>query len=91
LEQIRANQPLPQGPVVEDSALGDFDEPPNFEILEDNDPLEESEDDNGSQVPNETAARKRIFYSCKQVAAFIKRNLLSNKQTRCSTYGMIIG
>jgi hypothetical protein len=27
LEQIRANQPLPQGPVVEDAPLGDFDEP----------------------------------------------------------------
>jgi hypothetical protein len=34
LEQIRANQPLPQGPVVEDAPLGDFDEPPDFEILE---------------------------------------------------------
>jgi hypothetical protein len=26
LEQIRANQPLPQGPVVEDAPLGDFDD-----------------------------------------------------------------
>jgi hypothetical protein len=81
LEQIRANQPLPQGPVVEDAPLGDFDEPSNFEILEDNDPLEESEDDNDRQVPNETAARKRIIDSCEQVLAFIKRNCLSNKHT----------
>jgi hypothetical protein len=81
LEQIRANQPLSQGPVVEDAPLGDFNEPPDFEILEDNDPPEESEDDNGPQVPNETAARKPIFDSCEQVAAFIKRNRLSNKQT----------
>jgi hypothetical protein len=80
-EQIRANQPLPQGPVVEDAPLGDFDEPPNFEILEDNDPLEESEDDNGPQVSNETAARKRIFDSYEQDAAFIKRNRFNNKQT----------
>jgi Zn ribbon nucleic-acid-binding protein len=81
LEHIRANQPLPQGPVVEDAPLGEFDEPSEFEILEDNDPPEESEDDNGRQIPNETAARKRIFDSCKQVAAFIKRNRLSNQQT----------
>jgi hypothetical protein len=47
-------------------------------ILEDNDP---PEDVNGPQVPNETAARKQIFDSCEQVAAFIKRNRLSNKQT----------
>jgi hypothetical protein len=64
LEQIRANQPLRQGPVVEDAPLEDFDEPPDFEILEDNDAPEELEDDNGPQVPNETAARKRIFGSC---------------------------
>jgi hypothetical protein len=81
LQQIRANQPLPQGPVVEDAPLTDFDEPPDFHILEDNDPSQGPEDDDGLRVPNETAARKRIFYSCEQVAAFIKRNRLSNKQT----------
>jgi DNA-directed RNA polymerase subunit RPC12/RpoP len=81
LQQIRANQPLPQGPVVEDAPLADFDEPPDFQILEDYDPSEEPEDDDGPRVPNETAARKRIFDSCEQVAAFIKRNRLSNKQT----------
>jgi hypothetical protein len=81
LEQIFANQPLPQGPVVEDAPLGHFDEPPDFEILEDDDPPEGSEDDNGPQVPNETAARKRIIDYCEQVAAFVNRNRLSNKQT----------
>jgi hypothetical protein len=81
LQQIRANQPLPQGPVVEDAPLADFDEPPDFQILEDNDPSEEPEDDDGPWVPNETAARKQILDSCEQVAAFIKRNRLSNKQT----------
>jgi hypothetical protein len=80
LEQIRANQPFSQGPFVEDAPLGDFDEPPDFEILGNNDPREESKDYNGPQVPNETAARKQIFDSCEQVAAFIKRNRLSNKQ-----------
>jgi hypothetical protein len=81
-QNIGANpchQPLPQGPVVEDAPLGDFDEPPDFEILEDNDPPEESEDDNGPLVPNETAARKRILDSCEQVTAFIKGNCLNNK------------
>src|SRR6476620_1434311 len=81
LQQIRANQPLPQGPVVENAPLGDFDEPLDFQILEDNDPSEEPEDDNGPQIPDETNARKRIFDSCEQVAAFIKRNRLSHKQT----------
>jgi hypothetical protein len=54
---------------------------PTLRSLRSDDPPEESEDDNGPQVPNETAARKRIFDSCEQVAAFIKRNCLSNKQT----------
>jgi hypothetical protein len=67
LEQIRANQPLSQGPVVEDAPLEDFNEPPDFEILEDNDPPKRSKDDNGPQVLNETAARKRIFASREQL------------------------
>jgi hypothetical protein len=32
-QQIRANQPLPQGPVVEEAPLADFDELPDFQIL----------------------------------------------------------
>jgi hypothetical protein len=42
--------------------------------------LEEPKDD-GPWIFNKTAARKRIFDSCEQVAAFVRRNRLSKNQT----------
>lgn len=75
-------------PVVEDRPLphddGFLDDDPldNFHVLEDAEPPEPVTLQADPQPPGDEAnARQRIFDSCEQVAAFIKRNKLSGTQT----------
>lgn len=86
-ERKRQRLSSPDPPEVEDRPLPDLhavDNDPldNFHVLEDAEPPEPVTLRANPQAPGDEAnARQRIFDSCEQVAAFIKRNKLSGTQT----------
>ena len=87
-ERKRQRLSPPTPPVVEDRPLphdGFVDDDPldNFDVLEDAEPPDSPVTLRADpQAPGDEAnARQRIFDSCEQVAAFIKRNKLSGTQT----------